>query len=180
MLHLLRPHLHLSSVCELGVDHLRSLRLDGLLLDLDCTLKDHGEAAIGAPVAAWIRALRDGGARLCLLSNGRPERVGRFARELQVPFVAKAFKPLPFGCRAALARLGLPAGRAAVVGDQLFADVLAGRLAGLFTILVRPTSPVEPWFTRLKRPFERQALRWMMVPGLAGPAPPEPTLAAGQ
>jgi len=47
----------------------------------------------------------------------------------------------------------------AIVGDQLFADVLAGRLAGLFTILVRPTSPSEPLWTRVKRPLERRVLR---------------------
>jgi len=46
-----------------------------------------------------------------------------------------------------------------MVGDQLFSDILAGRLAGLFTILVRPTSAEEPWFTRIKRPVERRVLR---------------------
>jgi hypothetical protein len=44
---------------------------------------------------------------------------------------------------------------------NFFADVLAGRLAGLFTILVTPLGHHEPWFTRVKRPFERQVLRWM-------------------
>ena len=48
-----------------------------------------------------------------------------------------------------------------MVGDQLFADVLAGRLAGLYTILVRPTSADEPWFTSVKRPLERRMLWWM-------------------
>ena len=39
-----------------------------------------------------------------------------------------------------------------MVGDQLFADILAGRLAGLTTFLVEPIHPEEePWFTRLKR-----------------------------
>jgi predicted HAD superfamily phosphohydrolase YqeG len=54
-----------------------------------------------------------------------------------------------------------------MVGDQVFADVVAGRLAGLRTILVRPTSPDEPWFTQLKRPFERQLLRCLTLPTLA-------------
>jgi HAD superfamily phosphatase (TIGR01668 family) len=164
MLNLLRPHLHLSSVLELHLDRLRSLQLDGLLLDLDCTLKDHDATQISPPVVSWVRGLRQAGIRLCLLSNGRPRRVGRFAEELEVPFVAKAFKPLPGGCRRAVAQLGLKPRRTAMVGDQVFADVLAGRLAGLFTILVQPTSPVEPWFTRIKRPFERRALRWLRVP----------------
>ena len=159
MLPLLRPHLRLASVLELDVAALRVLGLDGLLLDLDCTLKDYPAQDISVEVQTWVQTLRSAGIRLCLLSNGRPGRIERFARLLEVPFVAQAFKPLPFGCRAALEKIGLPRARTAVVGDQVFADILAGRLAGLFTILVHPTSPEEPWFTRLKRPFERLVLR---------------------
>jgi HAD superfamily phosphatase (TIGR01668 family) len=172
MLQFLRPNQYLASVLELGPARLRSLRLEGLLLDLDGTLKNHDATEIDPPVARWVRTLRDAGIGLCLLSNGRAKRVGRLAQGLAIPFIAGAFKPLPGGCLAGVAKLGLPPGRCAVVGDQLFADVLAGRLAGLYTFLVRPTSPVEPWFTRVKRPFERQALRWMKVPGLnpGGPA----------
>ena len=83
--------------------------------------------------------------------------------------MARAFKPLPLGCLAGVKKLGVPRTRAAMVGDQIFADVMAGRLAGLFTVLVRPTSPVEPWFTRLKRPAERRVLRWINIPAQSDP-----------
>ncbi len=164
MLRFVTPHLRLDSVLELDAGLVRSLGLSGLLLDVDCTLKDHGAEAFPAAVLAWAGRLRADGVRMCLLSNGRSGRIGALARTLGVPFVAKAYKPLPFGCRAALRALGLDAARAALVGDQLFADVLAGRLAGLTTVLVRPTSPEEPWFTRLKRPLERRVLRWIGPP----------------
>jgi HAD superfamily phosphatase (TIGR01668 family) len=161
MLAYLTPHLYLRSVLELEVADLRSRRLEGLLLDLDCTLKDYHATVVGPSVRAWLQTLRRAGIRLFLVSNGRGERVLPLAQELGVPFVARAFKPLPFGCRRAVRQLGLQPNRTAIVGDQLFADVLAGRLAGLFTILVRPTSEEEPWFTRVKRPLERRILRWL-------------------
>jgi predicted HAD superfamily phosphohydrolase YqeG len=73
-----------------------------------------------------------------------------------LPVVCQACKPLPFGCRAAVRRIGAERCRTAMVGDQLFADILAGRLAGLTCILVRPIHPEqEHWFTRMKRPLER-------------------------
>jgi predicted HAD superfamily phosphohydrolase YqeG len=81
------------------------------------------------------------------------------ADAMRVPFVAQAFKPLPFGCKDGVRKLRLNPRRTAIVGDQLFSDVLAGRLAGLYTILVRPTSAEEPWFTRIKRPVERRLLQ---------------------
>jgi HAD superfamily phosphatase (TIGR01668 family) len=165
MLSLVTPHLHLASILDLGLPRIRELGLDALLLDVDCTLKDHGASEFPAAVHEWSERLRAGGVRLCLLSNGRSRRIGRLAQQLDLPFVARAFKPLPLGCLVGLKKLGVPRARAAMVGDQIFADVMAGRLAGLFTILVRPTSPVEPWFTRLKRPVERRVLRWINIPG---------------
>jgi HAD superfamily phosphatase (TIGR01668 family) len=159
MLTLVTPHLFLDNVLELTAARLRAEGRTGLLLDVDCTLKDHHDRHIGPAVVAWVAALRQDGFRLCLLSNGRTERIERHAQALRIPFVARALKPLPYGCRAALRMLELRPEQTAIVGDQLFADVLAGRLAGLFTILVRPTSPAEPLWTRVKRPLERRVLR---------------------
>jgi len=162
MFRLLVPHLRVESVLDLGVDRLRELELDALLLDVDCTLKSYRSEAAGAEVTAWLDELRAAGIGLCLVSNGLRRRVRRLAEGLDLPFVSRAGKPLPFGCRAAVRKMGFNRQRTAMVGDQLFADVMAGRLAGLSSILVRPIHPEEePWFTRLKRPAERLLLRWM-------------------
>ena len=161
MLNWVVPNLRLASVLDLTIDVLARQGLRGLLLDVDCTLKDHGANEFRAEVGDWVEGLRRADVRMCLLSNGRPQRIGRLAEMLDVPYVAQAMKPWPAGCRAGVSRCGLPPHEVAVVGDQLFADILAGRLAGLFTILVTPTSPIEPWFTRLKRPLERPVLAWL-------------------
>ena len=162
MLRLIAPHLRVEKVEELTLDRLDGLGLDALLLDVDCTLKRYHNTDVTPEVAAWIQQLRAGGIGMCLVSNGMGPRIQRFAEKLDLPFVAKALKPFPFGCRAAVRRMGFQRKRTAMVGDQLFADVIAGRLAGLKSILVRPIHPEEePWFTRLKRPPERLLLRWM-------------------
>jgi HAD superfamily phosphatase (TIGR01668 family) len=143
------------------VDRLRELELEALLLDVDCTLKRYTSEHVGAEVRDWIKELREAGIGMCLVSNGMGERIRRLAESVGLPFVAKACKPFPFGCRSAVKKMGFDRKRTAMVGDQLFADVLAGRLAGMTTILVQPIHPEEePWFTRLKRPLERLILRW--------------------
>ncbi len=159
MLKFIMPHLRLARIVDLTSQRLRELEIEHLLLDMDCTLKDYHAAAVGDEVIEWARRLQAEGITLCILSNGRAGRIAPLAASMGAPFVAKAFKPLPFGCRRAVAHLGLDPRRTAVVGDQVFADIMAGRWAGLFTILVVPTSPAEPWFTRLKRPLERWVLR---------------------
>ena len=166
MLGPITPNLRVRSVLDLGVDRLRELEIDALLLDVDCTLKRYTSDEIGPEVIEWMKQLRAAGIGLCLVSNGLGERIRRLAEKLDLPFVAKACKPFPFGCRAAVRKMGFDRRRTAMVGDQLFADVMAGRLAGMPAILVRPIHPEEePWFTRLKRPLERLLLRWMDAEG---------------
>jgi uncharacterized protein len=173
MLWILTPHLHMASVLELDGRRLQALGLKGLLVDVDCTLKDYYSERFPSEVAAWVASLRGDGIRLCLVSNAQERRIAPLAEALGIPFVARAFKPFPFGCRTALRLLDLAPTQVAMVGDQLFADILAGRLAGIRTILVTPTSPEEPWFTRLKRPLERQVLALI---GSRALPPPRSTL----
>ncbi len=160
----LHPHFQVENVLQLDLNRLGELGIDSLLLDVDCTLKGYGDETVAPEVAAWLEGLRQAGIGLCLVSNGRGKRIRRFAESVKLPFVAKACKPLPRGCRKAIKKMGFDRRRTAMVGDQLFADVMAGRLAGLTSILVRPIRPQEePWFTRAKRPAERLLLGWMGI-----------------
>jgi uncharacterized protein len=141
---------------ELTPQRLCEWSIRALLLDVDCTLTRYGQEEVTPEVAEWIEQLRTAGIGLCLVSNGLSERIGRFSQKLDLPCVARAMKPLPRGLRSAMRNLQALPAETAMVGDQLFADVLASRLAGVRAILVQPIHlEDEPWFTRLKRPPER-------------------------
>ena len=153
---LLRPHLQINSVTALTPARLSELGLTALLLDVDSTLKPYRSTEPLPEVAAWIETLRAAGIGMCLVSNGRWPRIKPFAETVGLPFVAPAMKPLPSGCRRAVREMNFDSKTTAMVGDQVFADVMAARLAGLMAILVRPIRPEEePWFARMKRPLER-------------------------
>jgi HAD superfamily phosphatase (TIGR01668 family) len=152
MLRYFTPHHCVASVRELTLERLHAMGIESLLLDADSTLKRYRSDDCMPGVAEWLACLRQGGVGACLVSNGFGDRIRRFAEKVGLPFVAKALKPLPWGCRRAIRQMGFDPSRTAMVGDQLFADVWAGRLAGLTTILVDPIHPEEePWGTRLKR-----------------------------
>lgn len=175
MFRLLTPHLVAESVLELTVPRLRELEIDALLLDVDCTLKRYRSQAVSEEVAAWLTALRAAGVGVCLLSNGKGKRIQEFAQRLNIPFIANACKPLPHGCRRAVAQMGFDRKRTAVVGDQVFTDVMAARAAGLRSILVRPIHPEEePWYTRMKRPLERLVMRRPSGPSQVAERRPDP------
>jgi HAD superfamily phosphatase (TIGR01668 family) len=154
-----QPNLYLDSVLDLTPQRLQRYAIKSLLLDVDCTLKNYRSQNISPEISAWLEMMKENGIGLCLLSNGRRERIYPFAEQIQLPFVAPAMKPFPFGCHTAIQTMNFDKKSTAIVGDQVFADLLAGKLAGLFTILVVPISPEEePWFTRIKRPLERIVL----------------------
>jgi HAD superfamily phosphatase (TIGR01668 family) len=154
------PDLRIERIEQLTQEQLTALGVRALLVDVDCTLCRYQQEEISAQKTEWVRSTLKGGFQLCLVSNGRAGRIARLAERLGVPFVAGALKPFAFGCRRALRKLGLAPPEAAMVGDQLFADVLAARWVGMKSILVHPIHPEdEPWFTRMKRPLERWVLR---------------------
>jgi len=170
------PHYRVERVELLTPERLGQLGIRALLVDVDCTLKRYRSEEVPAIIADWVAGLVLGGVGFCLASNGGGRRIRRLAEKLEVPCLAKALKPLPFRLRGAIRRMGFQVEQTAMVGDQLFADVMAGRLAGLRTILVTPIHPEdEPWFTRLKRPAERLLLRRIKIPdGLELPSQTPP------
>ena len=156
MLRLLTPHYRVGRVWELTPARLQQWGLRALLLDVDCTLTRYRQGEALPEAVAWIEQLRLSGIGLCLVSNGMGERIRVFAQRLELPCVAKAMKPMPWGIRKGLQILQAEPSQTAIVGDQLFADVMAGRWAGIRSILVEPIHPEEePWYTRAKRLPER-------------------------
>jgi HAD superfamily phosphatase (TIGR01668 family) len=131
-----------------------------LLLDVDCTLKRYRQTEVLPEIRDWLAEMQSGGIRCCLVSNGRERRIQAFAAQLELPYIAKALKPFPHGVKNAMRQLAAVPSQTAIVGDQLFADIIAGRLAGIQTILVEPNHPEEePWYTRLKRKPEAVVLK---------------------
>lgn len=165
-----RPDWRAKRVCDITPEWLDAHHLDTLLLDADCTLKRYRQLEPQPAVIAWIEELRRRDVRLCIVSNGLGPRLQAFADRLSLPVIFRAMKPHPQGVRRAMIRFGSTPERTAMVGDQIFADIVAGRRAGVTTILVDPLAPEEEhWYTRLKRPFERMVLRYWRKHGTLPP-----------
>jgi HAD superfamily phosphatase (TIGR01668 family) len=160
MFSLLRPDIEVCGVVELTVEYLRSMGIGMLLLDVDCTLKRYGNSEPLPEVTDWLFQMRAAGIGLYLISNGGGARIQRFSENVQIPFIASAMKPLPFAIGRVIRSMNYEKKSTAMVGDQLFTDILAGKLAGVLTILVKPQGEAEePWFARIKRPLERLILK---------------------
>ena len=73
---------------------------------------------------------------------------------------SSAKKPLPTGFRRACKRLGIKPEQAAVVGDQLFTDMLGGNLLGAYTVLTEPYELESMKFFKIKRACERFIMKF--------------------
>ncbi len=151
---LLYPTIMLERVSDITPELLRKLGVKALLLDVDNTLAPHNHPEPAPGVLKWLKLMKEAGIRVCLASNNGGRRVGAFAAALREDCVARSLKPLPLGFFRAAKRLGLPARRFAVVGDQIFTDVLGGNIFGAKTILLKPIEPESGPFFRLKRRIE--------------------------
>ncbi|HEY5433287.1 MAG TPA: HAD hydrolase-like protein, partial [Coriobacteriia bacterium] len=107
----------------------------------------------------WIDDLKGRGFRVCAVSNNWHERVRIVAAGLGVDLVDHAVKPFPFAFLRALSRVGGRAREAAVIGDQLFTDILGGKLLGMRTVLVQPLSATDLTHTLLLRRLEAIVLK---------------------
>lgn len=124
---------------EIDPAALRRAGIRLLLADLDNTLAPYGAALPDQQVRAWEEQLREQGVQLFILSNNRkPDRARIFSQALGVPFLGHAGKPRPGGFHRAMEQMGCTPAETAIVGDQLFTDILGGRLAGIAALLVEP------------------------------------------
>ena len=148
---LLTPKEWVASVADIDPAHLQRLGIKGLILDLDETLVTSIEHTAPDQIRAWIATMRADFMLYIVSNNSSGDRVNRVARDLELPWLHQAFKPRRKGFRRALAEMKLAAHEVAIVGDQLFTDVLGGNRLGAYPILVTPISPET-------RPL-RQAMR---------------------
>ena len=135
----------------------RGVRL--LFLDVDNTLTTHNNPVPHEKILNWLEEQRRAGLRLMILSNNHEARVAPFAQGLGLEYLSDAAKPLPGRVRRMLRELGMRSDEAALIGDQIFTDVLCGRLTGCLTILVEPMEPEGFGFFKIKRALEKGILR---------------------
>jgi hypothetical protein len=151
----LRPDEVAAGVWEVDLDALVARGIRGVMVDLDNTLVEWNREQIPPAIAAWLEGARARGLRICLLSNARQRRrLDRIAAAAGASSVVRAGKPWPRAYRLGLAHLGTTREQTAMIGDQVFTDILGAKWAGLYTILVKPISRRDFPATKLARLLE--------------------------
>ena len=154
-----RPQLYSPAINRIDPRQLRERGIRGAIVDLDNTLVGFRTLAPLEEDALWVARAKQADVRVLVLTNNGTPWASQVAKDLGVPCIPRARKPLPHGFRRALNVLELQPHEAVVIGDQLFTDVLGAKLAGLEVILVDPLVRHDPWNTRPLRWMERIVMR---------------------
>ena len=134
-----RAHYMYHDIYEITGEALARRGFKLLLADLDNTLVPYGVPLPDDRLKAWRDDLAAHGVTLFVLSNNRHESRPRiFAEGLGVPYIGHAGKPKTPSFVKAMERMGVTREQTAIVGDQVFTDVLGGNRAGVAAILVEP------------------------------------------
>ena len=156
---LLTPKYRFNRISDIPISFFFDRQIEGLILDVDNTLTTHDNPEPAAGVLQWLNRAREAGLRMVILSNNSSDRVQPFAELLDLEFEADGKKPAIGGVVRACRHIATPPSRTAMIGDQIFTDILGGNRAGLLTVFVDPIQPEAGWFFRLKRWCERFILR---------------------
>lgn len=155
MLELLQPREYADTLLDLDLEELRRNNITAFIFDLDNTITEWNSQEIAAEIEAWFRHIQSQGFKACILSNNGEIRIKTVADRLGIPFIHRAAKPRRKAFRRAIYIMGVTPAQTAVVGDQVFTDILGGNRAGLYTILVHPLDRREFIGTKINRLLER-------------------------
>lgn len=162
----LLPREYVGSVNEIDPTRMLELGIRAVLVDLDNTLVEWTRSDLEPEVEDWVREALWAGLKVCIVSNTRNEaRIAGIAGMLGIPYVLRARKPRRGAFRRAMDLLGAGTAETAVIGDQLFTDVIGGNRLGVYTILCVPLPGREYPGMRTVRVLEHALLRWFVGRG---------------
>ena len=162
----LYPKAYVSSLKDISPDYFLDKGIKGIILDLDNTIIPWKAGTITPEMVDLITRYRESGLGLCVVSNALNKRVMNLLGPLGIPAVAGAKKPFRKPFLKAVDILGTTTRETAMVGDQLFTDILGGNRLGFYTILVRPISKKEFIGTRFVRLIEKLLLNRLIKKGI--------------
>ena len=153
---LLKPDVKLHGITDITVELLNKHDIKALLLDVDNTMSTHHGTVLTDGLTEWIAKMSDSGIKLMVLSNSKRFRIEPFAARIGLPVISLGCKPLPTGYLRGVKALGEKRKNVAIVGDQIFTDILGGNIVGVKSILLTPIKLEDGWSFKVRRKLEKK------------------------
>jgi len=156
------PDISKDDIYEITPQMFTSRGIKLVLIDVDNTIAPYSRDDADERLLSWAQRIKGAGLALHILSNNHHERPGIFARALGIEYDGSSRKPFTKTLKKVLARYCAAPGEAALIGDQIYTDVLCAKRSGVLAVLVKPidvTNPVLRARYWLEAPF-RLCYKW--------------------
>lgn len=152
---LFKPEYIFGKTTNITPEFLKQQGITNLLLDVDNTLTTHNNPEPSEGIDRWLDSMREAGIGMMIISNNNKARVEPFAARLGLPYSSMSCKPLSIGYTRGMKMLGGTKENTAIVGDQIFTDVLGGNLKGIRTLMVMAILHEDSAGFKFKRRIEK-------------------------
>jgi len=153
------PDEKVSTVEDVDYEKLAKSGIEAVVFDLDNTIAKWGDDRLAEEIIELFERLTLLGLKVGILSNSRRKKIEEFVMELPFPHLFNANKPSRKGFRSMLTDLDVSPEEAAMIGDQMFTDVLGANRMNMYTIRVDPIDPEKEYrFTKINRIGESMVL----------------------
>ena len=130
------PVLRADSLTQLTAPVLCRRGIHLLMLDFDNTIVPYTTSVPTEEMLQWLHKMNESDVQICVVSNSRNSRVKVFCEKYGLDCITHAKKPFTKGIKECLARYGIAAMHSALVGDQIYTDVLGANCAGITSVLI--------------------------------------------
>lgn len=158
------PRMMAEKLTDLTPSVLSAHHITFLMMDFDNTIVPYTADAPTEEIEQWLREMHESPIGLCVVSNSKRDRVVKFCNARNIPCITHSKKPFSKGIVQCRDRFALDMTHTALVGDQIYTDVLGANCAGAVSILVKPIHLHNIWLRMrhwLELPFIAMGKRRM-------------------
>lgn len=161
------PDIYQKSIYHIDYEKLLDAGIKCILFDLDNTCIPYKDKGPNKKLIELFEMLKDMDFKLIIFSNATRRRIAPFKKVLNVDCLARAGKPRKRNFLKVLKLFNYELSDVAIVGDQLYKDILGGNKIGIKTILVNPMSLDDMIITKyIFRPLEKRKYRLLEKKGI--------------
>ena len=153
------PEIFVKTVYDIDLESLKNEGVKAFIFDIDNTIATYAMPVPDEKSRMWLSQLQKMGFKIYFVSNNSVERVKRFAKSVDIPYIGRALKPMKRHLKRACRNMDVMPCETVLVGDQLFTDMWGGNRMKIHTVLVEPISEAEDSFVKFKRNFEKWVLK---------------------
>lgn len=133
------PRYRFKCILDVTPDDLKKMGAKGVGLDIDNTIAPDGTFNFIDGIKDWVKAITEAGYPVTIISNGTLFRVIPISKYLGgIPFIHLSKKPFPHSLKKAAKRMNIDISELAMLGDQLFSDILAANRCGAIPVRIDP------------------------------------------